>query len=226
MPWRIATVDKEADKFLEYPTGETAVRTYIANSSTEAIPVDASFSYAAPTGPFRIVTSTVTDTAANPIGTALANRVALSIRNLSPTFSVYLGELITVTADDTATGGWEIGPGEDLHLDLDATNLFYLIATTGDTATVKILEIASSSGGGGGGGGSSLTAVQERPSGTIDGSNVTFTISQVPNTAARFILFLNGVYQEVSIDYTRSGTTITMNTAPVVGQILNCFYEY
>lgn len=120
---------------------EMAVSGFLeATAATSAITGDVHI--LAPTGPFEITVATVTDTAANPVGAALASRVSLSIRNKDPANVVYFGTA-TVTADDAATGGWEIGPNEDFNIDLDDSNVFYLRTTPGDTALVKIIEIAS-----------------------------------------------------------------------------------
>lgn len=96
----------------------------------------------APTGPFLITVTSVSSTAADPLTAALTDRVSLSIRNKSTDTTIYLGPTSSVTADDTATGGWEIGPNEDFNIDLDDSEVFYLITASG-SATVKILEIAS-----------------------------------------------------------------------------------
>ena len=95
----------------------------------------------APTGPFKITVASVGTSDADPLGTALTGRVSLSVRNKDDTLTVYFGNT-GVTADDAASGGWEIGPGEDFNIDLDASESFFLITTSG-TATVKIMEIAS-----------------------------------------------------------------------------------
>lgn len=80
-------------------------------------------------------------------------------------------------------------------------------------------------GGGGGGGGSSTVSgnsiqitdyvVGESPSGTMDGSNKTFTLSEAPRSGT-ITLTLNGVTQTIgaSNDYTVSGLEITMAEAP------------
>lgn len=227
MPFSTAIQDRERDKFVEKPVGETSVRVFVSNETGDAIPVTGSFSatssYAAPTGPFLVSVATITDVSSNPIPVPLTDRVSLSIRNLSTTDTVYIGPSIGVTADNTATGGWDIGPGEDLHLDLNDANLFHAITPTGTSAQIKIMEISSN---GAGGGGSSLTAVKEIPSGAVDGSNTTFTISQIPASESRFLLFQNGLLLTVTTDYTRVGATITMTTAPAIGQELLCWYEY
>lgn len=83
------------------------------------------------------------------------------------------------------------------------------------------------SGGGGGGGG---TPVQEAPTGAVDGVNVTFTLSQVPAANASVDLSLDGVTQRQGggLEYTLSGTTITMATAPLavpIPQTLWALYD-
>lgn len=68
----------------------------------------------------------------------------------------------------------------------------------------------------------------EAPSGTINGSNVTFTLAQTPqeNGSAEpsVDLYQDGLYQIPGVDYTISGVTITMTTAPALGQSLRASY--
>lgn len=216
--------DREFDRFVETPAGDTAVRTLIANDSSDPVVVSGG-GYAAPTGPLRNSTATVTDTAANPIPSALANRVSVSVRNKDPVDTVYLGALNTVTADDTATGGWEIGPGEDFNLDLDDSNVFFLIAAAGKTPLVKILEVASS---GSGGGGMAGTLVNEVPAGLINGVNPTFTIANMPLGDDYFSLYMNGSRLRLGTHYTRVGAIITMLAPfiPDATQTLDAEYWY
>lgn len=67
---------------------------------------------------------------------------------------------------------------------------------------------------------------QETPSGTINGSNVTFTLAHTPASATNVNLFLNGVQQRQGAgnDYTISSATITYLTAPPTGSTLNAIY--
>lgn len=74
-------------------------------------------------------------------------------------------------------------------------------------------------------GGSTGAAFQEVPSGTINNSNVTFTITTAPTTAAGFELFQDGLVLVQGVDYTISGTTITMTVAPNFGQTLYAVYS-
>lgn len=61
----------------------------------------------------------------------------------------------------------------------------------------------------------------EVPSGTINGSNTAFTLSQTPTSGSE-IVYLNGVRQQRggSNDYTISGDTITFISAPLSGDVI------
>jgi len=81
-------------------------------------------------------------------------------------------------------------------------------------------------------GGSSLTLHRiddEIPTGTIDGSNTGFTLSQVPSPAASLMLFRNGSIMIQGLDYSLGSpvsSTITFTTAPLVNDSLRAFYWY
>jgi len=66
----------------------------------------------------------------------------------------------------------------------------------------------------------------ETPSGTINGSNVTFTLAATPATGSER-LHKNGIRLKSGAgnDYTISGATITMAVAPATGTILLADYE-
>lgn len=67
----------------------------------------------------------------------------------------------------------------------------------------------------------------EVPSGTINGSNVTFTLAHTPNPALSLNCFENGVQQRAAgADYTLATATITYGAAPLTGTTLVCFYRY
>lgn len=67
---------------------------------------------------------------------------------------------------------------------------------------------------------------REVPSGTINGSNVTFTLANTPVSGTE-CLYLNGLLQNVGggNDYTISGATITFVTAPETGSVLLANYQ-
>jgi len=70
-----------------------------------------------------------------------------------------------------------------------------------------------------------LTAVKigEAPTGDIDSSNDTFTLSNSPIELA---LYLNGQRLTVSDDYSISDDTITMSIPPFTGDVLLADYTY
>jgi hypothetical protein len=69
----------------------------------------------------------------------------------------------------------------------------------------------------------------ETPSGTVNGSNVTFTLANAPSPAASLQLFVNGLLQESGSgnDYTLSSATITFLTGaiPVTGDKIRGYYR-
>lgn len=65
----------------------------------------------------------------------------------------------------------------------------------------------------------------ETPSGTINSSNTIFTLANLPNPASSVKVYLNGVRQRVTEDYTLSGATITFVSAPPTGSILLVDYR-
>lgn len=67
---------------------------------------------------------------------------------------------------------------------------------------------------------------KEIPSGSINGSNTAFTLANTPVSGSEHV-YLNGILQESGAgnDYTISGTTITMATAPLSGEKLRVSYR-
>lgn len=64
----------------------------------------------------------------------------------------------------------------------------------------------------------------ETPSGTINGSNTAFTLSATPEEGDSVLVFLDGLKLKQTSDYSISGTTLTMVTAPALGQELTVHY--
>jgi hypothetical protein len=58
--------------------------------------------------------------------------------------------------------------------------------------------------------------IQEVPTGLVNNSNLTYTLSQTPLSAAGFKLFINGRKAILGAEFTRAGVTIT-----IVGGALN-----
>lgn len=70
------------------------------------------------------------------------------------------------------------------------------------------------------------TEAQETPSGTVDNSNVTFSLANTPTANVAVKLFQDGLILIQGTDYTISGATITMTVAPNFGQTLYANYTY
>jgi hypothetical protein len=86
----------------------------------------------------------------------------------------------------------------------------------------KTWTLPASSGTLGLGGG---TLTQETPSGTINGSNQTFTLAHTP-LANSLNLYVDGLPQILTTHYTIVSGTITMVTAPAYGQTIYASYSY
>lgn len=63
---------------------------------------------------------------------------------------------------------------------------------------------------------------QETPSGSVNGSNLVFTLAFTPDDSEGVEVYLDGLLET---DYSISGTTITFTTAPVAGQTVRVFYQ-
>lgn len=65
----------------------------------------------------------------------------------------------------------------------------------------------------------------ETPGGDMNGGNVTFTLTNIP-VANTLKLYLNGQrLKDGGVDYTLTGSTITMVSAPYFGNILVADYR-
>jgi len=97
--------------------------------------------------------------------------------------------------------------------DVDATGLADGNYLSWDNANSKWVATSPTS--------TTTVITREVPTGTIDSSNVTFTLANTPLLGTENI-YLNGVLQNLgaSNDYTISGATITFNTAPQTGDVL------
>ena len=92
---------------------------------------------------------------------------------------------------------------------------------TGPTGSIGVTGAVGATGSTGPVG--AVTGVDEAPSGTVGGGNTAFTLSQIPS-AGSFQLFVNGIRQSVTTDYTLSGTSLTILAAPLAGAVLRATY--
>lgn len=65
--------------------------------------------------------------------------------------------------------------------------------------------------------------VRETPSGTVNGTNTSFTMGNTPIVGSE-TLFMNGLLQDLTNDYTISGSVITFVAAPVSGDKIRVNY--
>lgn len=79
---------------------------------------------------------------------------------------------------------------------------------------------------GGSGGGATISQKNEILSGTVNGSNTAFTVSQTPLDTLAVIVYLDGIKLEYTTHYTISGTTVTFVTAPATAQVPSAYYLY
>jgi hypothetical protein len=92
----------------------------------------------------------------------------------------------------------------------------------GTLGTTAIVYVANTSNG--------LTSAnfvdKEVPSGSINGSNTSFALSNTPVAGSEHV-YLNGILQEAGAgnDYTISGATITLLTAPLSGEKIRVSYR-
>jgi hypothetical protein len=68
----------------------------------------------------------------------------------------------------------------------------------------------------------------ETPAGTINGTNVSFTLASAPNPPASLRLVRNGLLVAPGVEYTLSGSSITFTTArtPQTGDSLAAYYRH
>lgn len=163
-------------------------------------------------------------------GVTLSNGDVLFVRTQSSpsqnglyTFNGSASALTRIAQMDT----WAEVPGAFFSVDEGTTyadTLWLCTSNTGgtiDTTAVTFQQVPSSAG---------LTNSnfkdKEVPTGSINGSNVTFTLASTPVSGSERV-YLNGVALRVGAgnDYTITTSTITMTTAPVSGDYLQVDYR-
>lgn len=109
--------------------------------------------------------------------------------------------------------------GGSYTLPTASTSVLGGVKVDGSTITITAGVISATTSGLG----TSNFVFNETPSGTINGSNVTFTIANTP-TSGTLVLTKNGLQQKPTTDYTISSGTITMVVAPATGALLLANY--
>lgn len=72
---------------------------------------------------------------------------------------------------------------------------------------------------------SAFNFIQELPTGTVNGSNTVFTLSNTPSDSQNLIILLNGLLQKAGTDYTLASTTVTFAVAPAAGESIFAYYN-
>ena len=68
---------------------------------------------------------------------------------------------------------------------------------------------------------------QEKPTGLVNDVNTNFSLSILPHSHDGVVVFLNGIPQELGVDFTLDGgdpRIIVFTTAPATGQSVYCWY--
>lgn len=131
----------------------------------------------------------------------------------------------TISADAALYIDGTAGRVDDLGVPGDLViGAYSMTADSSNVATVFIIYPSVSNDIGG-----VQYADDETPSGTINGSNPTFTLANSPSPAGSLILAKNGIIQNSGgNDFTLSGSTITFETLaiPQTGDVLKAWYRY
>jgi hypothetical protein len=163
-------------------------------------------------------------------GVTLANGERLLLKNQTAPAEngiyVFNGSAAALTRA-TDMDAWTEVPGAVTIVEEGTTladSWWYVTSNQGGTlgtTAVTWIQISTS-----GGLGTSNFVDKETPSGTINGSNVTFTLANTPTAGSEHV-FLNGELQDVGAgnDYTISGATLTLLTAPLAGEKLRVSYR-
>ena len=164
-------------------------------------------------------------------GAITLNTTSLSFTQFSGLGQITAGTGLTKTGNtlDVVSGnGGIVVNADNITFTLDGTTLAVgasgvKVNSSGITAT----EIATTVAGGGllGGAGTALALdfVREAPAGTKNGTNTAFTITNGGMTSGA-LLYKNGLLLEpAGVDYTLSGTSITMVVAPISSDTLTAW---
>jgi hypothetical protein len=144
-----------------------------------------------------------------------SNELYISSFFRSSAFEDSTMSLIYGNQDSLDIGAQRLKVNGRLHLPLGASSGYVLTSDANGLASW-----AASSGGG-------LTSsnfvYNETPSGTVNSSNVTFTLANTP-VAGTVRVWVSGIKQKLTTHYSVSGSTITFVTAPTTGSDIDAEY--
>lgn len=170
---------------------------------------------ALPSGSFPTLTGDVTNSG---LATTVGKVNGVSFAGLA---TGLLKNTTTTGVPSIATAGTDyLTPtGSSAALSVGSSSAFGVLKVDGTsiTATAGVISAASSPN----------FVDNEVPSGTVNGSNATFTLAHTP-VSTSLSLYLNGILQAAGAgkDYTISTGTITMLNVPITGDTLLANYRF
>ena len=223
--------------------GTGSVKYILTRASDEGIAVNATTGISEYTGAYTFVSNgsanASTGWLCTTVGAITVGTTAINWTQFNGAASYTAGNGISVasniiTAVAASNSGIQVtGSGIGVLLNGSTLNLSssgIKISSAGVTATELAASAFPAGSGLTGGGGSTVSvqiATRETPSGTINGSNTAFTLAHTPMSGTEQI-FLNGQLLDAGggNDYTISGTSITMLSAPITGDKLRATYLF
>jgi hypothetical protein len=118
-----------------------------------------------------------------------------------------VGILLNSTTPAAPSGDQNVKPQTDGATPLQSVSFYPRRATSSLFGTVRPIE-------------------NEIPSGSINGSNTTFTLANSPSPASSLRLHKNGLRLLPTTHYSLSGSTITIAVAPATGDNLVADYRF
>ncbi len=131
------------------------------------------------------------------------------------------------TSGGGTSGGGTSSGGQYATLPISISQITSLSADLASiNAAIAALQVQVNSGSGSSVGVNASFVDGDAISGTLNGNNTTFTISQVP-IGGSLAIYRNGLLQTAGVDYTLAGTTVTFmpNSVPRSTDIMSAYYR-
>ena len=147
-----------------------------------------------------------------------------TVTNLSSTVAGHTSSIASLTSSVNSLNTTVSGQSNSISsltstVNGDGTSITALNnEVAGLTATVNSLSAGSSS---------AVFVDAQTPSGTVNGTNTTFTLANTPAPTSSLEVYRNGLLQTNGVDYTVAGTTITFLSVsiPQTGDLIETYYR-